>query len=195
MNIPRAKEILTELVTKTEGNIHPVVVDGERKVLFPTFIVVKPKTRSGELYDEETEKLLEEYVDCICTDDRKGFYHHVMDFATKKWEEYEKREKMYYIYKTQIGIDKKDMEGNVVGEQRINLYDMSVLKIQAEVGGMYADESYFKSPPDWIIDIKRFTTLIVPINFGSVMLMNPEERCVIDMKTDKVFNIPIESKA
>jgi hypothetical protein len=98
---------------------------------------------------------------------------------------------MYYIYKCQIGIPKKDINGNETDEIRFNLYDMSVLKMQHEAGGMYADETYFKNPPDWIKDIKRFTTLLLPINMATVFLYNPEENAIIDLRKDEMFLIPL----
>jgi len=190
IDVERAKLLMIDLFKTTDGKLHPIIIKDDKTVVLCNFLIINKNNTEGEKWNEESEILINEFVNTIITD-KKDFYNELVEFGYKKWDEYKKREKMYYIYKCQIGIPKKDINGNIIDETKLNLYDMSILKMQHEVAGMYQEETYFKNPPDWIKDIKRFTILLLPINMNTVFLYNPEEGAVIDLRKDEMFLIPI----
>jgi hypothetical protein len=190
IDVEKAKSLMIDLFKSTDGKIHPLIVRDEKVRILCNYIIINKNNAEGEKWNEESEKLLNELVDTIIID-KKDFYNELVEFGYKKWDEYKKREKMHYIYKCEIGIPKKDINGNEIDEMRFKLYDMSILKMQNECSGMYQDDNYYKTPPDWIKDIKRFTTLLLPINMNTVFLYNPEEDAIIDLRKEEMFLIPL----
>ena len=179
------KELMFDLYKATEGQIHPKIQVEEDKVnILAGFLIITRDNTEGLKWSEEVETKLDDLVTFISKDNDKEAYKRLIDYGYQKWDEYKKREKMHYIYKTQIGI--QNMDGN---EFKINLYDMSTLKLQTEAG-LYRDtDLMFKDPPKFIKDIKRFTHLLLPLNLETVYLYNSEEKAIIDLRKDEVFLI------
>lgn len=194
------KLILKELNELTKGEIFPrCKIDDEKFICYPAFLklVKKPEEKIIIKNDQTIEEIdnedydiqlqiynkLKSFVQLMITDD-PNFYETMVEFGFKKFEEYKKRQKLHYLYNCEIGIDDKD--GN---EKRFKLYEMSVFKAQVE-NGMYPDDSYYKNIPDWMIDIKNYTDLIIPINCQTVFLFNPEQRAVVDIRKEQLFLIP-----
>jgi hypothetical protein len=208
----KAKEIIKELNELTKGEIFPKAKkDDENNVYYLGFlkllkkpeepVKVEPNISALESDDvnPDYEKYLEdvkvydknmtiynklkEFVKLIIKDNDE-FYEVLEKFGFEKWEEYKKRQKLHYLYNAEIGIEDKEGE-----EKRFRLYDMSVLKAQID-HGMYPDESYYKNIPDWMIDIKSYTDLIIPYDCQTIFLFNPEQKAVIDIRKDELYLIP-----
>lgn len=126
---------------------------------------------------------LNEFVKLIIPDD-EHFYNALEKFGYEKWEEYKKRQKLHYIYNAQVAVE--DSEGK---EHRFKIFEMSVFKAQIEAG-MYPDENYYKNLPEWMIDIKSFTDLIIPCDCQTIYLFNPEKKAVIDLRKEELFLLP-----
>lgn len=182
-----AKKLLLELNELTKGEIFPrSPIDDEKYICYPAFLkLVKKPEEEEEDYDLKLQiyNKLKSFVQLIITDD-VNFYDTIIDFGFKTFEEYKKRQKLHYLYNCEIGIEDKD--GN---EKKFKIYEMSVFKAQVE-NGMYPDESYYKNIPDWMIDIKNYTDLIIPINCQTVFLFNPTQRAVVDIRKETLFLIP-----
>jgi hypothetical protein len=208
----KAKEIINELNELTKGEIFPKAkVDEEKNVYFLGFLKllkkpvepakIEPTISALESDDvnPDYEKYLEdvkeyhnnlliynklkEFVNLIIKSDN-DFYLLLENFGFDKWDDYKKRQKLHYLYNCEIGI-----EDNKGDEKRFKLYEMSVFKAQVE-NGMYPDESYYKKIPDWMIDIKNFTELIIPYDCSTVFLYNPEQKAVVDLRKEELFLIP-----
>jgi hypothetical protein len=208
----KAKELIKELNELTKGEIFPKAkIDDEKNIYFLGFLKllkkpeeptkIQPNISALESDDVNPDYLkylddvkeyhnnlliynkLKEFVKLIIKDD-PNFYDVLEKFGFDKWEDYKKRQKLHYIYNCEIGIE--DKEGQ---EKRFKIYDMSVLKAQVD-HGMYPDESYFKNIPDWMIDIKSYTDLIIPYDCQTIFLFNPEKRAVIDIRKDELYLIP-----
>jgi hypothetical protein len=208
----KAQEIIKELNELTKGEIFPKAkVDEEKNVYFLAFLKlykkpeepakIEPTISALESDDvnPDYEKYLEdvkvyhnnlliynklnEFVNLIIKND-DDFYSALVKFGFDKWDDYKKRQKLHYLYNCEIGID--DNNG---GEKKFKLYEMSVFKAQVE-NGMYQDDSYYKNIPDWMIDIKSYTDLIIPYDCSTVFLYNPTQKAVIDLRKDELFLIP-----
>jgi hypothetical protein len=181
------KKLLLELNELTKGEIFPrSQIDEEKYICYPAFLkVVKKPEEEEEDYEIKLQiyNKLKEFVQLMITDD-PNFYDTIIEFGFKKFEEYKKRQKLHYLYNCEIGIDNK--EGN---EKRFKLYEMSAFKAQVE-NGMYPDENYYKKLPDWMIDIKNYTDIIIPINCQTVFLFNPTQKAVVDLRKEELFLIP-----
>lgn len=208
----KAKEIIKELNELTKGEIFPKAKkDEETNIYFLGFLKLLKKPEEPlkiqptisalesddvnidyEKYLEDVKEYhnnlliynkLKEFVNLIIKDNDE-FYDKLEKFAFDKWDEYKKRQKLHYIYNCEIGIE--DKEGD---EKRFKLYDMSVLKAQVD-HGMYPDDKYFKDIPEWMIDIKSYTDLIIPYDCQTIFLFNPEQRAVIDIRKEELYLIP-----
>jgi hypothetical protein len=208
----KAQELIKELNELTKGDIFPKAkVDDENNVYFLAFLKLfkKPEEPSkiepnisaleSDDVNPEYEKYLEdvkeyhknlliynklkEFVNLIIKTDN-DFYSALVKFGFDKWDDYKNRQKLHYIYNCEIGVD--DNKGD---ETKFKLYEMSVFKAQVD-HGMYPDESYYKNIPDWMIDIKSYTDLIIPYNCSTVYLYNPTQKAVIDLRKDELFLIP-----
>jgi hypothetical protein len=183
MDIERAKAILEELQTSTEYRVHPANTIGDKTIIYPGLFRIP---LDGEYDDKYREYLLA--LGCEPT-----LYDFIKKFSREQWEIIKERERMHRIYATEIGIDKLDINGDVIGENRFKLYDMSVLKLQTEVGHKY-DKEYFKTVPDYVKDISRFTELVAPFDFATTYLINYEEQVVLDLRKLVVYKIPVASE-
>jgi hypothetical protein len=210
--VARGKEIINELNELTKGEIFPKSkIDDEKNAYYLGFLKllkkpvepekIQPNISALESDDvnPEYEKYLEdvkeydknltiynklkEFINLIIKDN-KDFYDVLEKFGYDKWEDYKKRQKLHYLYNCEIGVD--DTEGK---ETRFKLYEMSVFKAQVE-HGLYPDEKYYKNIPDWMIDIKSFTDLIIPYDCQTVYLFNPEQKAVVDLRKEQLFLIP-----
>lgn len=208
----KAKEIIKELNELSKGEIFPKAKkDEESNIYFLGFLKLLKKPEEPtkiepsisalesddvnpdclkyiedmKLYDQNIViyNKLKEFVNLIIKD-KENFYDELEKFGFHKWEEYKKRQKLHYLYNCEIGV--QDNKGD---ETKFKLYEMSVFKAQVE-HGMYPDESYYKNIPDWMIDIKSFTDLIIPYDCQTIFLFNPEQRAVIDIRKDELFLIP-----
>jgi hypothetical protein len=208
----KVKELLKELNDLTKGEIFPKAKkDEESNIYFLGFLKllkkpeepakVEPTISALESDDvnPDYEKYLEdvkvyhnnlliynklkEFVKLIIKDNDE-FYEVLEKFGFEKWDEYKKRQKLHYLYNCEIGVE--DNQGE---EKKFRLYDMSVLKAQVD-HGMYPDESYYKNIPDWMIDIKSYTDLIIPLDCQTIFLFNPEQKAVIDIRKDELYLIP-----
>lgn len=126
---------------------------------------------------------LKEFVN-LMVKDHDDFYSVLEKFGYEKWEECKKRQKLHYIYNCKVGVE--DAEGR---EHKFNIFDMSVFKAQIEAG-LYPDENYYKNLPEWMIDIKSFTDLIIPYDCQTIYLFNPEKKAVVDLRKDELFLLP-----
>jgi hypothetical protein len=176
------KQLLIDLYSATNGEIHPKIIDlkEDKATILAGFLIITRDNTEGLKWSDEIETKIDNLVSFISAKEKT--YKHMIDYAYQKWDEYKKREKMHYIYKTKIGIQNADGD-----ETKINLYDMSILKFQAESDCYKDTELMFKDPPMFIKDIKRFTHLLLPLNLDSMYLFNSEEKAVIDLKKDEVF--------
>lgn len=77
-------------------------------------------------------------------------------------------------------------------ETRFKLYDMSVLKAQIDNG--IVSEEYVKNIPDWMIDIKSFTDVVIPFDCQTVFIFNPVQCAVVDIRTGELYKIQEENK-
>lgn len=208
----KAKELIKELNELTKGEIFPKAkIDDEKNIYFLGFLKLLKKPEEPEKiqpsisalesddvnpdylkYIEDVKEYhnnliiynkLKDFVKLIIKDDPE-FYDKLEKFGFDKWEDYKKRQKLHYIYNCEIGIE--DKEGQ---EKRFKIYDMSVLKAQVD-NGMYPDKSYFQNIPDWMIDIKSYTDLIIPYDCQTIFLFNPEQRAVVDIRKDELYLIP-----
>jgi hypothetical protein len=171
----KALALLQQLRCDSSGAVHPLI--GEDRCT--SFIVLSPD------YPEQTITAFTEYLKALYPE-QEDYYRRIADYVFKAEEELRKRERMHRIYKTEIGVPKKDFKGEVIGEQRFSLFDMSALKVQ-EQAGMYPDDSYYREPPLYVKDIARFTQPVATLNFQSVYLLNPTERAVLDLKDYTVY--------
>jgi hypothetical protein len=182
-----AEQILKELNELSKGEIFPKSkIDDEKNIYYIAFLKLLNKPKEDEEEYETKLKIynkLNDFVKLIIKDDL-NFYDTILDFANKKFEDYKKRQKLHYLYNCEVGLD--DQEGN---EKRFKVYEMSVFKAQVE-NGMYPDENYYKNIPDWMIDIKNFTDIIIPLNCQTVFIYNPEQKAVVDLRKDELFLIP-----
>jgi hypothetical protein len=208
----KAKELIKELNELTKGEIFPKAKkDEESNIYFLGFLKllkkpeepskIEPTISALESDDVNPDYLkyvddmkeyhnkltiynkLKEFVKLIIKD-KNDFYDTLEKFGFDKWEEYKKRQKLHYLYNCEIGIEDKEGE-----EKKFKLYEMSVFKAQVD-HGMYPDESYYKNIPDWMIDIKSYTDLIIPYDCQTIFLFNPEQKAVVDLRKDELFLIP-----
>lgn len=208
----KAKELIKELNELTKGEIFPKAKkDEQSNIYFLGFLKLLKKPEEPEKIQPNISALesddvnpdylkyledmkeyhnnliiynkLKEFVKLIIKDDSE-FYDKLEKFGFDKWEDYKKRQKLHYIYNCEIGIE--DKEGQ---EKRFKIYDMSVLKAQVDTG-MYPEDSYFKNIPEWMIDIKSYTDLIIPYDCQTIFLFNPEKKAVIDIRKDELYLIP-----
>jgi hypothetical protein len=208
----KAQELIKEINELTKGDIFPKSkIDDEKSIYFLGFLKLlkKPEEPSkieptiSALESEDVNPEYEKYIDDVkeyhkkleiynklkefvnlIIKDNDEFYDKLEKFGYQKWEDYKTRQKLHYLYNCQIGVE--DKEGK---ETKFKLYEMSVFKAQVD-NGMYPDESYYKNIPDWMIDIKSFTDLIIPYDCSTVFLFNPEQKAVIDLRKDELFLIP-----
>jgi hypothetical protein len=208
----KAKEIIKELNELTKGEIFPKSkIDDEKNIYFLGFLKLLKKPEEPEkiqpnisaLESEAVNPDYEKYLDDVKEYHNKlviynklkelvnlimkghdDFYSVIEKFGYDKWDDFIKRQKLHYLYNCEIGVEGK--EGK---ETKFKLYEMSVFKAQVE-HGLYPDESYYKNIPDWMIDIKSFTDLIIPYDCQTVYLFNPEQRAVVDLRKDELFLIP-----
>lgn len=208
----KAVELIKELNEITKGEIFPKTkIDDEKNVYFLGFLKllkkpeeplkIQPSISALDSDDVNTDYLkyiedvkeyhnkiliynkLKDFVNLIIKDN-DNFYNVLEKFGYEKWEEYKNRQKLHYLYNCEIGVEDKE------GEEKIfKLYEMSVFKAQVD-NGMYPDESYYKNIPDWMIDIKSFTDLIIPLDCQTIFLFNPEKKAVIDIRKNELFLIP-----
>jgi adenylate cyclase class IV len=210
--IEKCKKIIDELNELTKGDIFPKAKkDEDNNIYFVGFlkllkkpeepVKIQPTISALESDDvnpdyekyindvNEYQKNLEiynklnEFVKLLIKDD-EDFYSVLEKFGYEKWEEYKKRQKLHYIYNCQVGVE--DAEGR---EHKFNIFDMSVFKAQIEAG-LYPDENYYKNLPEWMIDIKNFTDLIIPYDCQTIYLFNPEKKAVVDLRKDELFLLP-----
>ncbi len=204
-NIEKAKLKLIELSKERKEDVFPNFIKDDQINVLLGFIKlinkpIKPEYNPNlEIYNDDEDKnnetylkyidenkkyesdlilyeKLKEIVDLVTVD---GFYDKLIDFGFGSWENYKKRFKMNYIYKTQIGVN--DLEGK---ETKFNLYDMSMLKFGVETGKY--DLKYFKEIPDWNKDINSFTDLMIPFNCSTVYLFNPNQNSVLDLRKEEL---------
>jgi hypothetical protein len=174
----KAKKIIDELVNLTKGDIFPNVKVDEEKTKFMTgFIKLNYE-------GEEVQNKIKEFVNTIVTD-VEDFYSVIHKFSNERFEQYKKRQRMHYIYHTEMGI--KNLQDK---ETKFKLYDMSVLKAQIE--NNIVSEDYVKNIPDWMIDIKNFKDIIIPYDCQTVYIYNPEQNAVVDLRSEELFLIPEE---
>jgi len=210
--IEKCKKIIDELNELTKGEIFPKAKkDDDNNIYFVGFLKllkkpeepakIQPTISALESDDvnPDYEKYLEdmneyqknleiynklnEFVKLLIKDD-ENFYSVLEKFGYEKWEEYKKRQKLHYIYNCKVGVD--DAEGR---EHLFNIFDMSAFKAQIEAG-LYPDENYYKNLPEWMIDIKSFTDLIIPYDCQTIYLFNPEKKAVVDLRKDELFLLP-----
>jgi len=176
----KAKKIIEELIELTKGNIFPnIKIDDERTKFLPSFIKLN--------YDDENiENKIKEYVNTV-VNDTEDFYSIIKKYANDTFEEYKKRQRQHYIYHTEMGVN--DLEGK---ETKFKLYDMSVLK--AQIGNGIVSEEYVKNIPDWMIDIKSFTDVVIPFDCQTVFIFNPVQCAVVDIRTGELYKIQEENK-
>jgi len=176
--VEKAKKIIDELIELTKGDIFPnVKIDDEKTKFITGFIKLNYE-------GEEVQNKIKEFVNTIVTD-VEDFYSVIYKFGNEKFEQYKKRQRMHYIYHTEMGV--KDLQDN---ETRFKLYDMSVLK--AQIGNKIVSEEYVKNIPDWMIDIKNFKDIIIPYDCQTVYIFNPEQNAVVDLRSEELFLIPEE---
>jgi len=209
-SIDKAKVKLTELANKSQGEIFPKFEKDDKLNYLTCFIklykkpekpVYKPKIEEIDTETEESSKEYDDYLDQVKNYEKeleyyetlkeivdnlidKDFYDKLVDFGFGSFENYKKRYKMNYLYKTEMGYT--DLQGN---EKRFNLYDMSMLKMKVAVGDV--DENYFKEIPDWNKDIESFKDVIVPYDFSTVYLFNPDKVAVLDIRKEELNLIEI----
>jgi len=208
----KAKELIKELNELSKGEIFPKAKkDEESNIYFLGFLKLLKKPEEPSKIEPNISALdsddvnpdyeqylldvkvyhnnlliynkLKEFVKLIIKDNDE-FYEVLEKFGFEKWEEYKKRQKLHYIYNCEIGVEDKEGE-----EKKFKLYEMSVFKAQVD-NGMYPDESYYKNIPDWMIDIKSYTDLIIPLDCQTIFLFNPEQKAVIDIRKDELYLIP-----
>jgi len=208
----KAKELIKELNELTKGEIFPKAkIDDEKNIYFLGFLKllkkpeeptkIQPNISALESDDVNPDYLkylddvkeyhnnlliynkLKEFVKLIIKDD-PNFYDVLEKFGFEKWDQYKNRQKLHYLYNCEIGVEDKEGE-----EKRFKLYEMSVFKAQVD-NGMYPDKSYFQNIPDWMIDIKSYTDLIIPYDCQTIFLFNPEQRAVVDIRKDELYLIP-----
>jgi hypothetical protein len=176
--VEKAKKILDELIELTKGNIFPnIIIDDEKTKFLTGFIKLNYE-------GEEVQNKIKEFVNTV-VNDTDDFYSVIHKFSNERFEQYKKRQRMHYIYHTEMGI--KDLQNN---ETRFKLYDMSVLKAQIE--NNIVSEDYVKNIPDWMIDIKNFKDIIIPYDCQTVYIFNPEQNAVVDLRSEELFLIPEE---
>jgi len=208
----KAKELIKELNELTKGEIFPKAkIDDEKNIYFLGFLKllkkpeeptkIQPNISALESDDvnPEYEKYLEDVKEyhnnllifitlkdlvLLIIKDDPNFYDVLEKFGFEKWDQYKNRQKLHYLYNCEIGVEDKEGE-----EKRFKLYEMSVFKAQVD-NGMYPDKSYFQNIPDWMIDIKSYTDLIIPYDCQTIFLFNPEQRAVIDIRKDELYLIP-----
>lgn len=176
----KAKQLVNELNELTKGDIFPRT----ENMYYAGFLkLIKKPLDESELiiYNK-----LKEFVNHIIKDESgaNDFYSVIEKYGFDQWEEYKKRQKLHYLYNCEIGVDNASGE-----EHRFKLYEMSAFKVQVE-SGMYPDERYYKDLPDWMIDIKSFTDLIIPYDCSTVFLFNPDKKAVVDLRKQELFLLP-----
>jgi len=178
----KARDIIEELCELSKGEILLTLPakNKEDKVVYLYLDITKYRETGTGIEEQITDKL-NVYSNYVIRD-QPNFYYTIRDWAFSIWDEYIKRQKMHYIYKTKIGIE--DSNGN---EKLFNLYDLSVLKLQIEKG--IIDKDVIESTPDFVKDIKRFTKLVLPLNLQTVYLVNEEERQLLDLRTEELFKL------
>jgi hypothetical protein len=178
--VQKIKILLDEINFLTRYEIHPKINDD---IIFYFLIIKRDEKNDEDKWSKEAEEKLNELVDCVCNN-KKGFYKELVDFGYKKLDEYTKRQKMHEIYKTKViakNVDGKEFE--------ISIYDMSNLKYQVDHNYYKDTDILFKNPPDYIKDIKRFDKLVIPLDLSTVYLLNIEEKVVLDLRKEEVFNL------
>lgn len=175
-----AKDLIKEIAELTKGEIFlSFPIEGtDNKLTYLYLDITKYR-------ETNTDEILTDKLNSYCNyiiRDSPNFYYKIRDWAFSTWDEYKKRQKMHYIYKTKIGIE--DTEGK---EKLFNLYDLSVLKMQIENG--LIDKDVIESTPDFVKDIKRFTKLVLPLNLQTVYLVNEEERQLLDLRTEQLYKL------
>jgi hypothetical protein len=197
IDIEKIKQIMIKLYELTNGEIHPAKKsDKEDEILVNiNFLILKVEKLKKEeqvkeiteeeeedkedLWNKEVEDLLDQYCQLVCLIN-PNLYIEIKELIKKKVKEYTEREEMHRIYKTKISITDKS---------ELNLYDLSVLKLQVENLNMYSDEKYFKDPPLFIKDIKRWNKILLPLTLDTIYLYNQEEQVILDIRTELIYNI------
>lgn len=173
----KARELINELNELSNGSIFPRT----ENMYYSGFLkLIKKPIDESELiiYNK-----LKEFVNHVIKDESEvnDFYSVIEKYGFDQWEEYKKRQKLHYLYNCEIAVE--DASGE---DHKFKLYEMSTFKLQVE-HGMYPDEKYYKDLPGWMIDIKSFTDLIIPLDCSTVYLFNPDKKAVVDLRKQELF--------